>query len=537
MFVPPLHKIVVADEKAGPHTRANIMDNQHEPDALDGQGAAVEPDSGGHPLFLRSDAETGPDLRKIDIIQIIRTYPGTNVTETCPYVWKASELRGWDQVVDAYGGGCQYTALGFELKSHRITARSKPHYFASPPMKPFVPVANPAPTPTAPQPNAPPQQPVPIQTAPAGMGPDVAALVHAMVESNTKLICTLVAQSKQPQESALGEILRGVVVPLLERHQQPPPQQNTLEVVREIVPLIKGNGNGDSSKSGGANYERGIERGLELGRSFGGGAPQGDDFGEITKLLGLFKSATGSASPPPPVPPPPPPPPAPPPSYGYAMPALPPPPPGWEWAHTPMGIVMRPIASVQPIPQQYAPHQYAPPPVQYAPAPAPMPPAPPEPVHSQPMPVQPVSLPVAPVPSTPPPVSPAPAAQVPLVSNPVPIAISPPNVPLRQPVPPAPVRFTSMPITESASITEIVPQRRTTKGVAPYLTAAGFIQGPPNDPLNGAPDNAIAAALGDGAALLQDPEFMQKAAAFMAGDLSPDKLGELLAAAERAAGK
>lgn len=67
--------------------------------------------------------------------------------------------------------------------------------------------------------------------------------------------------------------------------------------------------------------------------------------------------------------------------------------------------------------------------------------------------------------------------------------------------------------------------------------AAGFVPGPPNVPIDPAPDNPLAAALGDGAALLQDPEFMQKAAAFMAGDLSPDKLAELLAAAEKAGGK
>lgn len=68
------------------------MDNQNEPDVLERQVAAVEPDYGGHPLFPRAETETGPDLRKIDLIQIIRTYPGTNVTETCPYVWKGSEL-------------------------------------------------------------------------------------------------------------------------------------------------------------------------------------------------------------------------------------------------------------------------------------------------------------------------------------------------------------------------------------------------------------------------------------------------------------
>lgn len=108
------------------------------------------------------------------------------------------------------------------------------------------------------------------------MGPDVAALVHAMVESNTRLICTLVAQSKQPQES---NTFRDIIIPLLEKQQQSP-----LEFVQAIMPLIKGNGNGDSPKSGGANYERGIERGLELGRTLGGGAPQGgDELGEIAK--------------------------------------------------------------------------------------------------------------------------------------------------------------------------------------------------------------------------------------------------------------
>jgi hypothetical protein len=92
------------------------------------------------------------------------------------------------------------------------------------------------------------------------------------------------------------------------------------------------------------------------------------------------------------------------------------------------------------------------------------------------------------------------------------------------------------PITESTPVTEIVPQRRTTKG-APFLKAAGFVHVPPDGAPPLAPDNPFAAALGDGAALLQDPDFMQKAAAFMAGDMSPDKLAELLAAAENAGGK
>lgn len=74
------------------------------------------------------------------------------------------------------------------------------------------------------------------------------------------------------------------------------------------------------------------------------------------------------------------------------------------------------------------------------------------------------------------------------------------------------------------------------KGAAPLLSAAGFLPGSSNVPLDLAPDNPLAAALGNGAALLQDPEFMQKAAAFMAGDLSPDKLAELLAVAEKAGG-
>lgn len=66
------------------------------------------------------------------------------------------------------------------------------------------------------------------------------------------------------------------------------------------------------------------------------------------------------------------------------------------------------------------------------------------------------------------------------------------------------------------------------------MKAAGFINGPPDDLLRPAADNPFASALGDGAALLNDPEFMQKAATFMAGDMSPDKLAELLAVAEKA---
>lgn len=382
------------------------------------------------------------------------------------------------------------------------------------------------------------------------MSPEFIALLRVMLENNANvqaaIMRSLLERPQQPQESALGEVVRGVLVPLIEKQQQPP-QQNPLEMVKEIVPLIRGNA--DSNKSGGANFERGIERGLQIGRTLGVGAPPSDNFGEVAQLLTLFKSATSSTSQPQAAPPPPPPPAQP--VYGYPMAPSPTPPAmpwdGWEWVQTPMGIMMRPIphAPMPPMPVQYAPPQAtpmsppAPAPVQYAPVQthAPMPPpAPPEPVHVQPLPVQQAPAPVAPVQSGPRPVSPEPPAQVPFISNPAPIPFEPPIVPLRQPVSPSstPNAPPNVPVTESNPVTEFVARRRTPKGAAPYLTAAGFVNRPPDDPLDAAPDNPLAFALGNGAALLRDPEFLQKASAFMAGDLSPDKLAELLAAAEKA---
>src|SRR5262245_4434629 len=125
--------------------------NHQEPSGLDGQSSAVEQDLGGHPLFPRPATETGPDTRQIDLIQLVRILPD-KTREVCPIYWKASELRSWQQVYEAYGGGT-YVANAQSATTNRYTARSETMYFAGL-SKPFVP-----------EPQAPPGSPMPHQQA------------------------------------------------------------------------------------------------------------------------------------------------------------------------------------------------------------------------------------------------------------------------------------------------------------------------------------------------------------------------------------
>src|SRR5690242_18102799 len=86
--------------------------------------AGIEPDTGtGHPLFPRPETATGPDNRKFDLIQIRRIGPDGKV-EICPKYFRGCELRSWEQVYEAYGGGT-YQLVAQDGKTHTYTAWSE----------------------------------------------------------------------------------------------------------------------------------------------------------------------------------------------------------------------------------------------------------------------------------------------------------------------------------------------------------------------------------------------------------------------------
>jgi hypothetical protein len=90
---------------------------------------------GGHPLFPRAETETGPDRRRFDIIHIQRT-KADGSREVCPKAWRGADLRSWEQIVEAYGGGV-YQLTAQCSRTFRYQAHSDRVQLAGP-SKPFV---------------------------------------------------------------------------------------------------------------------------------------------------------------------------------------------------------------------------------------------------------------------------------------------------------------------------------------------------------------------------------------------------------------
>jgi hypothetical protein len=71
---------------------------------LETDDSADKPANGpsGHPLFPRAENETGPDLRRLDLIHIERLKED-GTWEACPRAFKAHELQSWQAIVDMFG--------------------------------------------------------------------------------------------------------------------------------------------------------------------------------------------------------------------------------------------------------------------------------------------------------------------------------------------------------------------------------------------------------------------------------------------------
>ncbi|MDI1484360.1 hypothetical protein [Polyangium sp. y55x31] len=480
---------------------------QAEPSALPDEPIEL----GGHPLFPRPETEVGPDPRRFDLIQIVRILPD-KTREVCPTAWKGSELRSWQQIIDMYGGECWYQLNAMCGKSHKYTAKSEMLYFAGPARKPFVqepqaprpaPAASPInPAAVPPYYYAPPAPaPAPAPAAAPAMGVEFMGLLKVVLETMRSILeNTKQPAPPPPQGNQTLEVVQAIA-PLL----QQPPQSNSLELVRELVPLLRGNDAGKPSV--GAGYERGMERGIELAKALGGnGGSGGDEFGEIAKLLTLVKSTTAANSPPPP-PPPPPPPQANPWPTGAPMSWE-----GWEMIQTPMGIIMRQTAApAQPAPAQPAPVAPAPEPVELAQL---EPVAPVRVQSAAPMRCSDGVPNVAPPPRPPPPPPPPPVPS--FVSAPL-----PPPAPPPPPPPPANAR----------------PEPRTHKSanLAPHLTAAGLVPAPSDPP---PPADPLGGAVAQGIQLLgNNPDLFAKLKELASTGFSPEAFGEVLVMAEKGGAK
>lgn len=311
---------------------------------------------GGHPLFPRSETETGPDRRRFDIIHIQR-FKSDGSREVCPKAWRGSDLRSWEQIVEAYGGGIyQLTAqcnrtFRYQGTSERIQLPG--------PSKPFGVVAHGenlapvhetslqhAPVAASQHPSAAPPAPaVAAPMLPAAIPPGYAqpapypypypppALPPAASgNAETLALIRTVLESSNAEKTTLMRAL-------LER---PGKETSSLEVVREILPMMQGGANGTQALLQGVELARGlIGPGHAAPPTPAQGRPE-DDLALLGQVLRMINPTAGVPAAAPAAPP------SPPPATMAPPPAAPPP--GWAWAYTATGWVLVQLAHVQPYP-------------------------------------------------------------------------------------------------------------------------------------------------------------------------------------------
>lgn len=333
---------------------------------------------GGHPLFPRAETETGPDRRRFDIIHIQR-FKADGTREVCPKAWRGADLRSWEQISEAYGGGT-YQLISQCGQSFRYQANTERIQLPGP-SKPFVAVIQsetrmpaqeitPEPAPGGVPHYAPAAPHAPLAAAPMHPAPVPPGYAHpapygyaypppaASGNAETLALVRAVMESNNAEKNTLMRAL-------LER---PGKETGSLQIVREILPLMQGmqGGNGTQALMQGVELARGL-----IGPGYAAPPPAAqarpeDDLALLGQVLRMISPAAAvsvaapaaAAAP------------SPPPATIAPPPAAPPP--GWAWAYTATGWVLVQLAQVQP---------YA------APMPAP---APAQATQSAPKPVEPV---------------------------------------------------------------------------------------------------------------------------------------------------
>jgi len=290
-----------------------MIDPTQPPNGHPDEAESEQAEFTGHPLFPRAFTETGPDRRKFDWIQVVRYLPdGTR--EVCPKMFKGSELRSWQQLLDEYGGECTYQIGAQRASDHCFTAWSEKAFFASPPRKAF---------------NGGPWMPKqdPVNAAPS---------ISQQTTNDTLLIMLvkLLAERRDPPPPPPppnpAEWLHGVAALLNGLNRGP----SGIEMVKEMMPLM----------SGGERTNRSFMQGIEIARDLFKNAPaesarsNSDDLSAMMDLAKLF-TAVRPANPPAPAAPAQTPAPAPNQQHS-AVPVPPcPPPPGYGWMFTQQGWV------------------------------------------------------------------------------------------------------------------------------------------------------------------------------------------------------
>ncbi len=312
---------------------------------------------GGHPLFPRAETETGPDRRRFDLIHIQR-YRSDGSREICPKAWRGSDLRSLEQIAEAYGGGT-YQFIAQCGRTFRYQAFSD-KVFLGGPSKPFGEVVqseNRAPLhEVAPEPipqHAPAPLPAHMMAAPMAAAAIPPGYAHpapypypypphappaASGNAETLALVRAVIESSNSEKTALMRAL-------LERSGGK--ETGSLEVVREILPMMQGGANGTQALLQGVELARGLMGpGNMVPAPVPAPARAEDDLallGQVLRMIApaaVVSAAAPAAAPAAPS--------APPPATMTPPPAAAPP--GWAWAYTMTGWVLVQLAHVQPYP-------------------------------------------------------------------------------------------------------------------------------------------------------------------------------------------
>lgn len=266
----------------------------------------------GHPLFPRGEHETGPDKRRIDLIQVDRMREDGTL-EHCPRHFKASEIRSWQDIVDRFGGG-SYRLRALCGKTYQFQGSTERREFFGPAARPLAEDArsgqkSPAqqPTPAAAMPA---QQP-PAST-PAGWPPPPPAGWPWMMPNNQNggiapevlalLMKSMERPATSPQDQIMAIVLKGMLdqqTALVKMMFDRPATPSPLDALQQIKPLLD-NTNGVEQ----------LLKGVELAKSLHSSSPAAADQGEdvLTMITSMLQKLAPPASPPPPPAPPPPPP-------------------------------------------------------------------------------------------------------------------------------------------------------------------------------------------------------------------------------------
>jgi hypothetical protein len=270
----------------------------------DDPAATLDSNEGlGHPLFPRGEHETGPDKRRIDLLQIDRLREDGTL-EHCPRYFKSSEIRSWQDIVERFGGG-SYRLRALCGKTYQFQGSTERREFFGPPTRPMaedtrsgqkaagraeiapaLPTSTPSPAQPAPvAPGWPPSNGWPWGAPQNGISPEILALLMKSMERS----------ATSPQDPIMAILLKGMMdqqATIMKVAFDRPAAPNPLETLQHLKPLLE-------STNGVAQLIKGVELAKSLHGSSPAAAPdQGEDMlSMITQMFSKLAPTAASALP------------------------------------------------------------------------------------------------------------------------------------------------------------------------------------------------------------------------------------------------